>query len=234
MLEQTVFPALADTAFGLMRAQTAVYDAFKLPVISTGRPFSFYRHVFFDDRSEADVLAELAGKTVVDIGCGLTPFVKDSMFQVANAAGVEFYGVDPKIGSAFKFGPFDRLKVFFTGGRGGIDPEAPYLERAIGTYANQLPMADGKVDAILSSWLLTVWVRDEALLAEIFTEFWRVLKPGGSVQIYPQRYWRPERLENADLKNILQRFVVEQKFIAGFRIMNSPPAYTTTLTKPLA
>lgn len=224
-------PYLADAMFGAMRLQTAVYNRFNLPVISTGRPFKFYRDVFFDGASERDVLAELHGKTVVDVGCGLTPFVSDSAFQVCNANEINFYGVDPKLGGQFKFGAFDRLKVRMTGGQGEFNPQAPFRERMLATYADQIPLADGSVDMILSSWLLSVWISDEAILAKIFDEFFRLLKPGGQVRLYPQPLWCPERLQSDTLRQALGRFQIGQLFRISRVAVQWTPAYTRVLQK---
>ena len=41
------------------------------------------------------MLNGLIDKTVVEVGCGYTPFAKDSMFRACHDAGVEFFGIDP-------------------------------------------------------------------------------------------------------------------------------------------
>ena len=223
-------PHCARAMFGVMRIQTRAYDLFKLPVISTGRPFEFYRRIFFDGRSEQQVFKELWGKRIVDVGCGLTPYLSNSMFQACEAAGIEFYGVDPKIGKDFRFGAFDRLKSRVTGGA-TLDPEAPgTAERALAAFADQLPFADGSVDLMLSSWLLTVWLQDEALLARILAEAYRVLKPGGELRCYPQPHW-PSYFHSEVFWQAAHRFEIRQDFKVGVLPLSSPPAYMTTLRK---
>lgn len=227
LLEDT----LTEGSFAFLRMSSAV-TALGIPVISTGRPFSFYRKVLFGGRSERDVLAELQGKVVVDVGCGLTPYLADSMFQACRRAGVEFYGVDPKIGRGFKFGRFDLLKSIATGARNAPDPHAPGLERAIAATADTLPFADQSVDTILSNFLLGAWIRDERALARIFGEFLRVLRPGGKVRFYPQPKWNPGRFRRAEFRDVIARFEVRQEFRMGRAdFWTYPPAYMTELTK---
>ena len=70
----------------------------------------FRRHGAELGPTEKARLAEidpLRGKVIVDVGCGLTPYLADSMFQACRREGIEFYGIDPKIGQGFRFGAFD-------------------------------------------------------------------------------------------------------------------------------
>ncbi|HET8707264.1 MAG TPA: hypothetical protein VFM46_13255, partial [Pseudomonadales bacterium] len=131
--------ALSDISFGAMKVNLKLYERLHLPVISTARPFSFYRKIFFDNCPEPTLLENLRGKRVVDIGCGLTPFTEDSMFQVCRRNGVDFYGVDPKLATGFKFGFFDRAKSVATGATSFPKPNMPGLEKALPTYADDLP-----------------------------------------------------------------------------------------------
>jgi SAM-dependent methyltransferase len=230
-LNEQIQTLLSATTFKLLTLHTAATSRVKVPVISTGRPFRFYREVFFDGRTEGEILGELSGKVVVDVGCGLTPFLSDSMFQACERAGIQFYGIDPKIGKDFVFGGFDRLKSRATGSRGRLDPQAPGTERALAALADQLPFENGQVDLILSSFLLTVWIHEEAALAKIFEEFNRVLKPGGSARIYPQPKWNPRQINHRRLAEALSKFDVRQEFRASRHLIYYPPAYTTILTK---
>ena len=74
-----------------MKVNADLYQLFSLPVISTGRSFAYYRKIFFGNRSQGEILRSLEGKSVVDVGCGLTPYVSDSMFQVCRENGIDFY-----------------------------------------------------------------------------------------------------------------------------------------------
>jgi len=223
--------AYSSVRFGAARRLRGIYDRFDLPVVSTGRSFALYRKIFFGNRTEADVLRELRGKKIVDVGCGLTPYTSNSMFQACRAAGVDFYGVDPKLSGGFAFGLLDRAKIFLVGG-GRMMRDAPGLEKAAGTYADRLPFGDNSVDLILSSHLLYAWIDDEKILAGIFREFLRVLKPGGEAMIFPAPYEDPGRIGDPDLRDVMKGFRVEQKF--NVRLLATAgvfPGYLKTLRK---
>ena len=210
--------------FGVARAVTELSNRSRLPILSTGRAFSYYRQAFFDHQSEEDVFRELRDKTVLDIGCGLTPFVEGSFFRRCDDAGIACYGVDPKL-TNFDYTWLDRMAVLFMRGR-RIDPDAPGQERHIGAFAHELPLEDNSVDLVLSSWFLFVWIRDEPLHA-ILQELHRILKPGGQVRIAPTP-WLQDGTWRA---SIPEGFDIQQEFHITPRIFHRPPAYTTRLTK---
>lgn len=227
-LKERVQRASSKLTFGLMGSVTGLSNRAGLPVLSTGRPFSFYRSVFFEGRSEEEVFAELHGKRVLDVGCGLTPFVPESFFQRCHAEDIELFGVDPKL-KDLKFGWMDHVAVMAMRGR-PIQKDAPGAERRIAAFAQDLPFMDNSVDLVLSSWLLYIWLRGP-ILNDILTELHRVLRPGGQVRISPTPW-----LGEGSSQWLPEGFVVEQRFHASFRIFHRPPAYTTVLTKtsPLA
>ncbi len=229
MLESKIHPALADMTFRTLGGLARVYNRFSLPVISTGRSFAYYRKIFFDNKSSATVLGELQGQCILDIGCGLTPYVANSMFQACHRAGVDFYGIDPKLAEGFKLGPFDRGKIIATGG-GKMNPDAPGLEKGIGTLADDLPFEDGSVDLVLSCYVLFAWIADEDILESIFREFHRVLKPGGVVKIFPAPAYDAQNIKHPGLARIMRGFDVEQEFFSGvLRRTGFPPAYMRTM-----
>jgi SAM-dependent methyltransferase len=200
-------------------------------MISTARSFSYYRNIFFDNKSEAAVLRELQGQCILDIGCGLTPYASDSMFQACHQGGVDFYGIDPKLAEGFKLGPFDRAKIMATGG-GKMNCDAPGLEKGIATLADDLPFEDESVDLILSCYLLFAWIGDEDILERIFREFHRVLRPEGKVNIFPTPHYEPGKIKHPGLKQIMQGFDVEQEFFTSpLRRTQFPPAYLRTMHK---
>lgn len=219
----------ANITFGVARVFTSASDTLKLPVISTGRPFAFYREVFFGNRSESEVLEELRGKTILDVGCGLTPFTKDSMFQACHSAGIDFYGVDPKLAEGLQFGAFDRLKIAASGGE-GMDSNAPGEDHRLGIYSDDLPFDDGSVDLILSSWALFVWITDPQILESVFAEAARVLKPGGEVRIYPTPPL-DKITKSFATGECLETFDVRQLFLGRMSALNVPPAFRTTFTR---
>ncbi len=211
MIEESFQRAYSSVSFRLSKGMKRIYNRFNLPVVSTGRSFELYRKIFFDNRSEADVLAELRGRRIVDVGCGLTPYTSNSMFQACLKAGVEFYGVDPKLARGFSFDLLDRANIYFVGG-GRMMPDAPGIEKALGTYADSLPFENSSVDLVLSSHALYAWIDDEQVLAKIFREFLRVLKPGGIVRIFPTPYYDLNDIRDPGLREAMEKFRVSQKF----------------------
>lgn len=232
MIDSVFNPFLAFLTNIVMLFITAARDIFAFPVISTGRKFAYYRKIFFDSRSESEVLDSLKGKTIVDIGCGLTPYITESMFQVCRQNDVDFYGVDPKLEEGFKFGLFDKLKVMVIGGSGSIDANAQGLEKGIATLADNLPFEDESTDLILSCFLIYAWINDESILENIFREFHRVLKSGGEIKIYPTPHLNPLKVKSLGFSEIMSDFDIEQKFTGlHFRPITYPPSYATTYKK---
>jgi SAM-dependent methyltransferase len=231
MRKDKLQPALADLTFKMADRVTRAYNRYDLPVISTGRSYRYYRKIFFANRSAANVLSELQDKRVLDVGCGLTPYVSNSMFQACHRAGIDFYGIDPKLASGFKLGAFDRAKIRATG-VGKMQLDAPGLDKGIGAMADDLPFADGSVDLVLSSYLLFAWISDETALESIFREFHRVLKPGGEVRIFPTPSYNPAKIRSPGLRDIMQCFAVEQKYFSGsWPSTGFPPAYLRRMRK---
>ncbi len=224
--------ALTRLTFQIMHASMALYGKFNIPVISTTRPLRFYRRALFDNQSKQQLHKDLQGKVLVDVGCGLTPFIEDSMFQWCRRHGIDFYGVDPKVKDGFKFGVFDRLKSMATGARTIPNPAIAGLDKTIATYANELPFEDQSVDIILSCWLVLSWIHDDDLLHNIFQEFDRILKPGGSIRIFPTGSVAQLQQKYPQLWQILKHYQIEQRFMVSADIGSVPPAYTTRFSKP--
>lgn len=200
-------------------------------MVHTARPFSYYRKVFYKSQTRSAVLKSLQDKRVVDVGCGHTPYADDSMFRACHDAGIEFYGVDPLIGTDIKFGFKERAMARATGGSGRFSTHPPGLSKALSASAEKLPFEDQSVDEILCSFLLFVWIEDEEVLADILGEFLRVLKSGGLVKLYPLYEWRLMRFKNKRLRNILANFKVEQTFVHGGRDLRVTPSMLTEMTK---
>mgnify|MGYP001824278574 CR=1 FL=1 len=215
-----------------LKANAGFYQFFSLPVISTGRSFSYYRKVFFGNSSQREVLSALEGKRVVDVGCGLTPYVSDSMFQICREQGIEFFGVDPKFADGFSLSPLDSAGIRLVGGRGRISLNAPGLENCIGATADDLPFDDGSVDMILSNFLLYAWIQDEEVLENIYREFYRVLNNDGEVRIYPAPQLDVDKIRYAGLREVMNQFEIRQRFSARWlNLAMYPPAYTMTMRK---
>ena len=223
---------LSALTFHGLKANADVYEFFSLPVISTGRSFAYYRKIFFGDRSQREVLKTLEGKRVIDVGCGLTPYVSDSMFQICRKQGIDFFGVDPKFANGFRLRPLDVAKIRAVGGRGKISAQAPGLEKCIGAHADDLPFDDGSIDLILSNFLLYAWIQDEAILAKIYREFHRVLNDGGEVRIYPAPDLGISKAGNSELRAVMKKFAITQRFsVRWLNLAKYPPAYMMTMKK---
>jgi ubiquinone/menaquinone biosynthesis C-methylase UbiE len=153
MMENKLHSKLSAFTFRGLRTNASFHEFFSLPVISTGRSFAYYRKIFFDNRSQQSVLQGLKGKRIVDVGCGLTPYVSDSMFQICRKKGIDFFGADPKLVDGFRLTPFDVAGIRAVGGRGRICRHAPGLEKCVAASADDLPFEDHSVDLILCNFL---------------------------------------------------------------------------------
>lgn len=232
MFDRGLKSTLSALTFRGLKANAEFHDLFSLPVISTGRSFAYYRKIFFGNRSQREVLKALVGKRVVDVGCGLTPYVSDSMFQICREQGIEFFGVDPKFADGFSLSPLDSAGIRLVGGRGRISLNAPGLENCLGATADDLPFDDGSVDMILSNFLLYAWIQDEDILENIYREFHRVLNDGGEVRIYPAPELDLDRIRSAGLRAVMKEFKITQRFSARWLNLGKyPPAYVMTMRK---
>ena len=231
LLEKQFGPSIANMSFAMMHRQVHAVQKRGVSMMHTARPFAYYRKVFYKRHSEADVLDSLVGKTVVDVGCGYTPYADDSMFRVCHDQAIEFYGIDPLIGEDIKFGVKDRALARALGSRGRFSTQPPGIANAISASAQDLPFEDNSVDELLCSFLLFVWIEDESALADILEEFLRVLKPGGVVKLYPLYEWRRMQFSNSKLNSVLSSFTIEQSFVHGGLDFRVTPAMLTELTK---
>jgi ubiquinone/menaquinone biosynthesis C-methylase UbiE len=223
---------LSALTFRGLRANADVYRFLSLPVISTGRSFAYYRRIFFGNDSRREVLEGLNGKRVVDVGCGLTPHVSDSMFQACREQGIEFFGVDPKFSKGFSLNSLDVAKIRAVGGRGKIYRRAPGRERCIAASADRLPFDDGSIDLILSNFLLYAWITEEELLGMIYREFYRVLSDAGEIRIYPAPELDVDEISNAGLRSVMKKFDVRQQFFMNWLSPGQyPPAFSMSMKK---
>ena len=231
IIEQSLGRPIANMSFAVMHGYVRSIQRRGVAMMHTARPFSYYRKVFYKSQPESVVLKSLHDKRVVDVGCGYTPYAEDSMFRACHDAGIEFYGVDPLIGTDIKFGFKERAMARATGGSGRFSTHPPGLSKALSASAEELAFEDQSVDEILCSYLLFVWIEDEEVLADILGEFLRVLKPGGLVKLYPLYEWRFMRFRNKRLQNVLANFKVEQTFVHGGRDLRVTPSMLTEMTK---
>jgi SAM-dependent methyltransferase len=230
-IEQRLGGPIANISFALMRGYLRSAQRRGVGMMHTARPFSHYRKVFYQGQSRSQVLKKLVGKRIVDVGCGYTPYAEDSMFRACHDAEIEFYGIDPLIGTDLKFGLKERALARATGGRGTFNADAPGLSRALSATAQELPFDDQSIDEILCSYLLFVWIEDEAILADILEEYLRVLKMGGQAKLYPLHEWRLMRFKNPRLLQVLKKFNIEQVFAHGGHDLRVMPSLLTRMTK---
>jgi hypothetical protein len=78
---------------------------------------------------------------------------------------------------------------------------------------------------------MLVWIEDEKILADIFKEFFRVLKAGGHIKLYPLYEWRLMDFKNVQLLEVLKNFKINQTFNHGGRDLRVSPSLLTQLTK---
>ena len=231
MLEQGLGGGIANISFAAMQSYLRSVQRRGVGMMHTARPFSFYRKVFYGNQSRTQVLKSLRDKRVVDVGCGYTPYATDSMFRACHDAGIEFYGVDPLLSTKIAIGPKERALARLTGGSGSFESNPPGLSKALPTSAQMLPFDDACVDEILCSYLLFVWIKDEEVLADILSEFLRVLKPDGQVKLYPLYEWRLMRFQSTRLKSVLKQFKLKQTFVHGRGDWRVMPSMLTELFK---
>ncbi|MCB9641008.1 MAG: class I SAM-dependent methyltransferase [Myxococcales bacterium] len=222
---------MAEITYWTLRAEITAARWFRMNSLSTSRSFWLYRQLFFEGRSEEEVLSSLRDQVIVDVGCGFTPYFSDSMFQACEAAGISFYGVDPVLAKGMRSPWYARTVAFLTGSRGRYLAEPAGLERTLGVYADDIPLASGSVDKIFASVSLFIWVDREEDLAKIFKEFHRLLREGGEVHVYPLPPWESLRWRSVDFLSALNAFSISQVFVSAGLRWESMPAYRTVFKK---
>ncbi|MFK8021291.1 MAG: class I SAM-dependent methyltransferase [Pseudomonadales bacterium] len=230
IIERGLGRPIANASFLLMDGYVRSMQKSGVAMLHTARSFSYYRKVFYKGQSKSAVLSRLANRSVVDVGCGYTPYAEDSMFRACHNAGIDFYGIDPIIGSNPKFGLKEQLVSRATGGNGRFNAHPPGINKAISASAQCLPFEDHSVDEILCSFLLFVWIKDQDTLADILGEFLRVLKVNGTIKIYPLHEWRFLNVSNKRLQDVLANFNVEQTFVHGAGDFRVTPSLLTEMT----
>ena len=229
--EKAINNLIANFSYWSTRIQIRQLASYTGGIPITSRPFSYYRSVFFEQHSPPTILKNLKGKKVVDIGCGYSPYSKESMFSACYKNGIEFYGVDPAIKRVNTLRPIDVLLAQLTGGTCNYDINAPGLERAICADANQLPFSDNTIDMILSCWFIPIWIDTEDELLTDFSEIYRILKIGGTISLYPMPDWNSFSINNPQLRLLLDKFKFRQRFIFKPFDLMYPPTNSLTLTK---
>ncbi len=231
VFERAIGRPVANTSFRAMDRSIRRIERYGVGMVHTARPFSFYREVFYGGDRGSRVRASLRDKRVVYIGCGYTPFAPDSMFQACARAGVEFYGVDPLLADPAPPGLAARWVSRVTGGSGRFMSAPRAMQRALSTPAQSLPFKDESVDEFLCSYLLFVWIRDEATLLDIFSEMHRTLKPGGCIKLFPMPEWHRIAPDIGPLARLLETFTVQQSLVRTSLRWGVAPGMLTRLDK---
>jgi ubiquinone/menaquinone biosynthesis C-methylase UbiE len=117
------------------------------------------------------------------------------------------------------------------GSKGSFSKTPAGMSKAISAYADALPFADQSIDQILTSFLLFIWIEDEAALTKILREFLRVLKPGGLAKLYPLPEWRLLHFKSLELIEVLEQFTIAQTFVHGGLDFRVTPAMLTEMSK---
>ncbi len=110
---------------------------------------------------------QLAGKTVLDLGCGHSDLQRD----------LDDYGISARVL--------------------GIDGSVEQLQhptrtqKVLADIGDQLPVADRSVDIVLTTYALPMWAQTTEQISTFFGESKRVLKPKGILSIYPHLVAKP-------------------------------------------
>jgi len=146
-------------------------------------------------RKEDELIDYLENKIVADIGSGKTHKNPYSLINVATRKGknIKFFGIDPTAGQTQKEKKQpgfianktnEIIRKLFSLDKVSV-PSRPAEKSIIGAKAENLPIADQKVDIILSDFFVTYWIRNSQQLLEIFKEFKRVLNVRGEIRLSP-------------------------------------------------
>jgi SAM-dependent methyltransferase len=108
------------------------------------------------------VLGEVAGRTVVELGCGVAPLSAHLARQGARVIAVDLSWVQLATARSAQAAP---------PAGGGPVPRFPLLQ----ADAERLPLADCSADLVLSEHGVAAWCEPEAWIGEVA----RVLRPGG-------------------------------------------------------
>lgn len=181
--------------------------------ISTGRTLEQYMsRIFPECKSKEDLSNFLDGKTIVDIGSGLTHKNPFSLINIAageKEKQINFFGVEPRLlgKGDLKFSIKDKLLE-----KGNVLVERLSREKLLTQYkkpgekklvaalADQLPFTDNSVDILTSVGLVGYWITSKEELKSILEEFSRVLKEEGEIRISAVKPEVLEFFEHDDFK----------------------------------
>lgn len=157
--------------------------------LSTDRDAESYRKILFPETKTVEQLLEhLQGKTVVDIGSGLTHKNPKSLINRVGAKNDEhtlFIGIDPNVGGVKGRRPFERLSRMLerASDRANKGKNLPGAKFAIRGDMREIPLPEKSVDLFTSNYALGLWVRDAKQLHSIFEDMEYSLAIDGEIRI---------------------------------------------------
>ena len=163
---------------------------------SSSSASEYRKRLFPEFATNKKMVDFLRGKIVLDIGCGANLKHPFSLINIMSRNGsFTFIGIDPQLTSKLKL--WEKIVTY---GQMGIDISLALIEQIMQGNFDQislstssensfiqgrgesLPIPQGNVDIILSSFYFPMWAKD---LWQTLQEMHRVLKPGGEIRLYP-------------------------------------------------
>ena len=158
----------------------------------------YRKDLFPEFYSEESLLQYLSGKTVADIGSGAThknPYSLANVIIRHPEKHIKFFGIEPKVGvqkykskisrRGFEEGLMEHLNRFVVTGFSEIKRGTPAEKNVISAKAENLPIAEGKLDLLLSDYFFPLWVGDDDQALTMLMEFTKSLKLGGEIRLGP-------------------------------------------------
>lgn len=185
-------------------------------IISTARSISTYRRLLFPEcRSDEELLRRLDGKTVLDLGCGMTPWNPNSLYARARSGSykIRVVGVDRKMDHGdFTFR--DRVVSWIaglsrwpvSGANGSCASSRAYLVKA---RLEALPFKTHTADVALSCFGILPYLRSAPDdLWSTLSQVGKILSHNGVILLHPVS--RNSRRVLFDIRSPVGQLVQEQ------------------------
>lgn len=157
--------------------------------LTTDRDAESYRKTLFPETKTVEQLLDhLKGKTVVDLGSGLTHKNPKSLINRVGAKNDEhtlFIGIDPNVGGVKGRRPFERLSRMLERVLDRVNKKQnlPGAKFAIQGELPETTLPEKSVDIFTSNYSLGLWVRDAKQLHSIFEAMEYSLTHDGEIRI---------------------------------------------------
>lgn len=157
-----------------------------------------YRKVLFGDLTKESVeglMQSLSGQVILDVASGLNHLYGESLIRRVHEYNktvpvdkrIHILGIEPKAG--YKVGDllgFKQEEIAQAQQGYKVDESFNEKEYIIPETADQMrSVPDASVDKILSHLFVPGYIENNSKLLSIFEEFYRVLKMGGEIRVYP-------------------------------------------------